>query len=275
MKSSLASFRMINRRVAAFLLLARLRSPGGLYGVSSMKSGIYAIVNTVNGKRYVGSALNFRKRWGLHRHNLRAGKHHSPHLQKAWNKYGESAFVFSILEFVHPEFLLEIEQKYINVNRGGYNIAKIAGTSMLGKRHRPETIKKMRAARALQKILPPSQETIEKRRAANTGKKRSSEYCAKRREAMKGKSPSEKCIAAARLKNLGRKLSDETRSRMSASRIGRVIPREQIERFRAKRIGHSVSLETRAKISRTLKAKKRGKSCGVVSLWDELPLGSE
>ena len=63
------------------------------------RSGIYAIVNTVNGKRYVGSAKRFRTRWNAHRAALNKGLHHSRHLQSAWNKYGAEAFVFTIIEF--------------------------------------------------------------------------------------------------------------------------------------------------------------------------------
>src|SRR5690606_34420785 len=52
-------------------------------------SGIYEIHCTKSGRRYVGSAVNFSARWRLHYTQLCAGKHHSRHLQRAWNKYGE------------------------------------------------------------------------------------------------------------------------------------------------------------------------------------------
>ena len=51
-------------------------------------------LNTVNDKRYVGSAVNFGARWKEHRHVLKRGTHHSCHLQNAWVKHGEDAFVF-------------------------------------------------------------------------------------------------------------------------------------------------------------------------------------
>ena len=68
-------------------------------------SGIYAIVNCVNGKRYVGSAVNFRRRLYGHRSHLRRGTHHNHHLQTAWVKYGHDAFVFFILEYVEIPML--------------------------------------------------------------------------------------------------------------------------------------------------------------------------
>ena len=66
----------------------------------SKASGIYAIVNKVNGKRYVGSAVNFKKRAIIHKYHLKKGTHHCEHLQRAWNKYGPESFAFVILEIV-------------------------------------------------------------------------------------------------------------------------------------------------------------------------------
>ena len=55
--------------------------------------GIYAITSP-SGKQYIGSARSFRERWQKHLKDLRNGKHHSPGLQHAFNKYGESALRF-------------------------------------------------------------------------------------------------------------------------------------------------------------------------------------
>lgn len=63
---------------------------------------IYKIINTVNGKFYVGSTTNTRERFRTHRSRLRRGKHHAKHLQAAWNKYGEEAFIFHVIETI-PE----------------------------------------------------------------------------------------------------------------------------------------------------------------------------
>jgi group I intron endonuclease len=61
---------------------------------------IYKIINTVNGKFYVGSTTNTRERFRTHRNKLRRNKHHTKHLQAAWNKYGESMFVFHVIETI-------------------------------------------------------------------------------------------------------------------------------------------------------------------------------
>ena len=54
---------------------------------------IYQIRCIPTGKVYVGQAQSERLqlRWDRHRSDLRKGKHHAVKLQRAWNKYGESA----------------------------------------------------------------------------------------------------------------------------------------------------------------------------------------
>jgi len=49
-------------------------------------------------KNYYGSTTNFKKRVKDHKYLLHRNKHHSSHLQNAWNKYGEDAFEFVILK---------------------------------------------------------------------------------------------------------------------------------------------------------------------------------
>lgn len=61
---------------------------------------IYRIRNIVNQKFYVGSTINSKERFRTHRSKLRRGVHHTPHLQAAWNKYGEECFKFEIMEEV-------------------------------------------------------------------------------------------------------------------------------------------------------------------------------
>lgn len=61
---------------------------------------VYKIRNVVNQKFYVGSTTNMYERTRNHRKRLRRGRHHSPYLQAAWNKYGEECFVFEVVEEV-------------------------------------------------------------------------------------------------------------------------------------------------------------------------------
>jgi group I intron endonuclease len=101
-------------------------------------SGVYYILNLVNYKSYVGSTVcNFNKRWNQHRSQLRQQKHHSQKLQAAWNKYGETNFVFKVLERCLPKQCVEREQYYLDRFKAvlcGYNICAKAGSS-LGRRH--------------------------------------------------------------------------------------------------------------------------------------------
>lgn len=116
-----------------------------------MKAGIYGIRNIYNGKIYVGSAVNWRKRIGQHRLMLRLGIHHSRHLQHAWLKYTEQGFEFFCLEPVEDVgSLIAREQFWIDKfsshkRANGYNLSPTAGR-VLGVRHTEESRAKMAAA---------------------------------------------------------------------------------------------------------------------------------
>jgi len=92
-----------------------------------MKSGIYYILNTISKRVYVGSSKEIERRLSVHKRGLRQNKHHNIHLQRSWNKYSSDAFIFGILEETSKEVLLIEEQKYLNVNTHGYNIAPANG----------------------------------------------------------------------------------------------------------------------------------------------------
>jgi len=81
-----------------------------------MKSGvIYVIECTGNGMRYIGSTSRSPNQRRLeHLHYLRAGKHHASRLQRCFNKYGEDALKFSVVETVDDlNMLLPREQFHI------------------------------------------------------------------------------------------------------------------------------------------------------------------
>jgi group I intron endonuclease len=85
------------------------------------KCGIYQIVSCATGKLYVGSSKSIGRRWTEHRRQLKAKVHPSPRLQRAWDKHGESNFVFSVLEECVPEVLFEREQFHIDRLKPDYN----------------------------------------------------------------------------------------------------------------------------------------------------------
>ena len=101
-----------------------------------MAQGIYKIINVVNNKFYVGSAVDFKRRKTRHFSELRTKKHNNSKLQNAWNKYGEQAFVFVIVEDL-PEGvdLLAAENVWLKEHVGKeycYNIGFDATAPMLG-----------------------------------------------------------------------------------------------------------------------------------------------
>lgn len=92
----------------------------------NIKIGIYIIVNIINNKCYIGSSINLYNRFSTHKRLLKNNKHFNNHLQSAWNKYGESSFVFEILEEYDKEDLYYYENLFIklfktNDNLLGYN----------------------------------------------------------------------------------------------------------------------------------------------------------
>lgn len=68
---------------------------------------IYKIRNLINEKFYVGSTVHVKVRFREHRKQLRGNRHHSKHLQAAWNKYGEEKFIFEIVERIPSEKSLQ------------------------------------------------------------------------------------------------------------------------------------------------------------------------
>ena len=177
-----------------------------------MKSGIYLIKNIQNNKVYVGSALNIDKRWKQHKNHLKRGKHHSCHLQSAWDKYGEQSFKLEIIQEVFiPEHLLAYEQVYLDYYKSyeidkGYNICKVAG-SPLG--------------------VKQSEETINNKSGKNHpfyGKKRllSDEARKNISEANKRRIVSEET----KKKMRNKRWSEEAKKKMSETRKGRIVSKE-------------------------------------------------
>ena len=107
-----------------------------------MNSGIYKITNKVNGKFYIGSSNNIKRRWRHHKSNLRSGTHTNSHLQNSYDKHGEDQFEFLLIEEVRRVNLLAKEQEYLDEAFGGdqeiYNISRVAGSPMAGLNHTEE-----------------------------------------------------------------------------------------------------------------------------------------
>ncbi len=75
--------------------------------------GIYSISSPCGGK-YIGGSINIKHRWSEHRCELKHGRHHSPKLQEAYDKYGLINLKFKIEEVCDEEVLLDREEFFIN-----------------------------------------------------------------------------------------------------------------------------------------------------------------
>jgi group I intron endonuclease len=148
-------------------------------------SGIYQIINKVNGKKYIGSSKDLIKREKDHFRLLRKNTHHGGLLQYAYNKYGENNFVFEIILFCEIIDLLYYEQKFLDMYPKSvlYNTCRIAG-STLGIKH-SEKANKAKSER--QKRYRLSEQSIEKIKKTMTGVKHTIERRKNESIAHKGK----------------------------------------------------------------------------------------
>lgn len=132
-----------------------------------IKGGIYIITNLFNNKNYIGSTRLFTQRLSHHFTYLKKNKHHSIHMQRAYNKTPH-LFEWNIIELCDKKDLLIREKYWIDYFNSsnrlyGYNIRKDPQTnigykvkdeikqkiskSMLGKKQSEEHKKKQCEAR--------------------------------------------------------------------------------------------------------------------------------
>ena len=112
------------------------------------KGGIYSLVNTINGKRYIGSAKDLYLRLNEHLDNKKS----NIALQKAFAKYGLDQFKFCIYEYftyeskiISQKALTDLETSYIGrFNFDSLYNFKTTATSSLGYKHTEEARLKMR-----------------------------------------------------------------------------------------------------------------------------------
>lgn len=104
-------------------------------------SGIYQILNLVNGHCYIGSSNNIKKRWITHKRQLKINKHHSIYLQRAWNKYGSESFKLIILQETNELELFHFEEIWHTKLKPEYCLGSIGGGDNISKHPNLEEIK--------------------------------------------------------------------------------------------------------------------------------------
>jgi group I intron endonuclease len=204
-----------------------------------MSGVIYSITNKENGKKYIGSTINYGRRVGQHKRDLRDGSHHNSRLLADWKKYGEESFCFEIIVFVDDLNRLENDEidfiYAMNTSEPskGYNICLLP-RSRLG--------------------VKCSEETKRRIGNANRGKVRSPEFraaiSARSKGVKRGPCPAEtrKKISDAQKGKPRAKWTDEMREKLRESR-------QKGQKSREKR--GSLSDAHKAAISASLTGKKR------------------
>jgi group I intron endonuclease len=231
---------------------------------------VYLITNKVNGKVYVGQTSNgIKTRWRGHCAEV---KRKGLRLYRALKKYGLESFDIKVLHGPHlsKEEVNVLEIKEILNHRStnpdfGYNYSTGGECSAIGVRWSPESrIQRSKIMTGRKHTLETrkkislslkgihrgacSMETRAKIRAANTGKVRSTEWCANLSRVRTGKKLSPETRAKLSLAMTGKTLSDEHRAKIRASLQHTMGTPEMFAKLSAARIGRKHSPETIAKI---------------------------
>lgn len=180
--------------------------------MEELKSGIYKITCLENGRVYIGQAKNILSRWTEHRSKLNGNYHINKHMQSAWNKYGESNFIFEVLELCENDKLNEKEINYIlEAKKFGKIFNKTnGGDGCKGYKHTKEYIKSMCGENNPMYNKPVPQETRDKISNALYGRKYSKERCENISKGKIGVKFTEEHIKNMSLSKIGRKQSQET-----------------------------------------------------------------
>jgi len=218
-------------------------------------SGVYAIRCTANSKVYIGQSIKIDKRKAYHFSSLRGGYHENKHLQRSFNKHGESSFIFCVIEYSSVEMLDASEIFWIRFFKSddgvhGYN-AESGGNE--NKIMSAETRAKISAA-GMGRVQ--SQETIARRVAVLRGQKRSAEFCKKLGDRRRGVVASPETLLKMSASRKGFCHSAETKAKMSTTRMGYKPTPEAIAKSSASRLGMKFSTEHRAAMSASAKTRK-------------------
>lgn len=215
------------------------------------KSGVYTIICRISGHVLVGESKNVHYRLTGHKNLLNKNKHTNPHLQNAWNLYGEENFEFEVLEYCELQFTKGLENYWCNLLNShdrckGYNILPTGPKGHQS--HSLETKKKLSIASTGK---PVSKETREKIGKANRGRIKCRESVERGASKHRGMKCKKETIEKIRRGNVGKKRSEETKRRISEANLGRKVSKETRRKLSEMRKGRIITQEHRDKISET------------------------
>ena len=78
---------------------------------------VYQIVNSINGKVYVGETMRGELRWIGHLSRLRGNYHYNPNLQADFNKFGEDVFEWSIIQELPKDREVLVQEETNTIER--------------------------------------------------------------------------------------------------------------------------------------------------------------
>ncbi len=88
-------------------------------------SGIYIITNDVDDRIYIGSTINFWKRFSDHKRKLTLNTHANKHIQAFSKKYGIESLSFNLLLLCKNTCLLFNEKQCIELLKPKFNVKPI------------------------------------------------------------------------------------------------------------------------------------------------------
>lgn len=105
------------------------------------KSGVYMWVNSISGKKYVGSSNNLQRRFSAYYSVAYLTKYSNIIIHRALLKYGYSSFSLHILEYCDPKIVIQREEYYMDTLKPEYNILQTAGSSLGFKKSEESIVK--------------------------------------------------------------------------------------------------------------------------------------
>lgn len=196
--------------------------------IHNRKSGIYFIRSTVNGKVYIGSTVNIRKRYREHKCILKSNQHTNIHLQRHYNKNGGNSLEYGLLELVTKDQLQDKEQDYVDKLDPEFNIMKECVVNRIGLEHSEKTKAKMKKASEIRRKRGDYKKMAKILSEANKGNK----Y------------------------NLGRKCSEETKKKISKKLKGRKLTKEEKQKISEGLKGRDFSDDHRKSLSKAMTGNK-------------------